>query len=209
MRKFAHQIQRLPVIGDLVSYAVYWFCLVLCYVFAALAYGQRLKFGTSLFLIPKGKAQVVRDGIELLRGRDSEMFSRLTSSQQLVIYYFEGKKFDRTSSHRLFFMHSKFVDMGPEGVACFTVQSLMVAAAAPRVNQHRLDEREEAALKSVSRNMAEWLSKHSFNPVLINAYKKVVERQEQREGAAYITFKPLPLDTPEFLKYNRKHEDGD
>jgi hypothetical protein len=80
-------------------------------------------------------------------------------------------------------MHSNFIEMGPEGVACFTVQSLMIAAAVPRVNQHRLNERENSALKSVSRNMADWLSKHSFHPGLISAYQKIVERQERGAGA--------------------------
>lgn len=183
MRKVAHQIQRLPVIGDSIVCVVYWFSLVWCRVLAALAGGHRLKFGTSVFSIPKGKAQVVRDGVELLRSRDLEMFSRLTSSQRLIIYYFEGRKFDKTSSHRLFFMNSRFVEMGPEGVACFIVQSLMVAAAAPRLNQHRLNDREESALKSVSRNMAEWLSKHRFQAGLIGAYQKVVERQERSMNA--------------------------
>ncbi len=185
MRSVVRPILRLPVIGDLIFFSIYFFnARMLCPLVATLTGGQRLKFGTSVFWIPKEKVQMVRDGVELLRSRDPEMFSRLTSSQQLIIWYFKGQKFSRMSSHRLFFMHSKFVDMGPEGVACFIVQSLMVAAAVRRVNQHRLDDREKSALKSVSRNMTDWLSKHGFQPGLIGAYQKVVERQEQGTHAA-------------------------
>ncbi len=101
----------------MVYYALYLFSIAIwCPVLATLSGGQRLQFGTSVFWIPKQKAQVVRDGIELLQSRDVEIFSRLTSKQHLIIYYFEGSKLNRKSSHRLFFMHSNFIEMGPEGV---------------------------------------------------------------------------------------------
>jgi hypothetical protein len=77
-------------------------------------------------------------------------------------------------------MYDTFVDLGAEGVACFIVQLLMVAAAVGRMNPHRLDERQSAALKSVSQNMVEWLGEHSFQPRFISAYQKVVDRQKQR-----------------------------
>ncbi len=184
MRSVWDKILPLPIIGDLLYYANYAFVLVWGAVAATICGWQRLKFGTSVFWIPKQNAQMIRKGVELLRIRDPEMFSRLTSERRLIIYYFEGSEFFRKSSHRLFFMHARFVEIGPEGVACFIVQSLMMAAAVRRVNQRRLDDQEKAALKPVSRNMVEWLREHSFNPELISAYQKAVDRQEQRGGAA-------------------------
>jgi hypothetical protein len=176
MQNVWHQILRLPIIGDLIYYACYLFCVgILFPAVALISGGKRLKFGTSVFWIPRQNVQVVRDGVELLRTRDPDMFSRLTSKQRLIIYY--SPELSKKSSHRLFLMHKKFIEMGAEGVACFVVQSLMIAAAVRRVNQNRLDGREKAALKSISRNMAEWLSNHSFNPGLISAYQKIVARQ--------------------------------
>jgi hypothetical protein len=203
MQSLWHQVLRIPIIGDLIYYAFY-LCSV-CVLFPAVAIisgGQRLKFGTSVFWIPRQNAQVMRDGVELLRTRDPEMFSRLTSKQRLIIYY--SPELSKKSSHRLFLMHKKFIEMGAEGVACFVAQSLMIAAAVRRINQNRLDERENAALKLISRNMAEWLSKHSFSPWLISPYQKIVERQKQRAAEAYgltprWSQRPLPLELSDDL----------
>jgi len=125
----------------------------------------------------------VRDGVELLRLRDPEMFSRLTIKQPIIIYY--SPQLSTKSNRRLFLMGKKFIEMGAEGVACFVVQSLMVSAAVHRVNQHRLDKGERSALKLISRNMVEWLSKHMFNPGLISSYQQIVDRQKQRAAEAY------------------------
>lgn len=177
MQEVWHQVLRLPVVGDFIYYTGYLLTLVLWGpVLSPLYGGQRLKFGGSVFWMPRQKAQVVCDGVALLRSRDPEMFFRLTSKQRLIIYNFEGPKLQRKSGHRLFFMHSKFVDWGPQGVACFIVQSLMTAAAVQRINRNRLNEQEEASLRSISRNMADWLRLHSFHPGLISALKQFVER---------------------------------
>jgi hypothetical protein len=179
------QILRAPIIGGFIFYAVYLFtAMIWVPVFASLCGGQRLKFGRSVFWIPRQKAQVVRDGLALLRSRDPEMFFWLTRRHRLVIYYFDGPKWHRKSGHRLFFMHSKFVDWGPQGVACFVVQSLMLAAAALQINQSKLVERGTASPKSISRDMAEWLSRHAFHPKLISTYRQLVENQERDAGAA-------------------------
>jgi hypothetical protein len=182
MQKAWSQVLRLPIIGDLIYYAFYlWSVWILFPAAAVISGGQRLKFGSSVFWIPRQNAQVVRDGVELLRTRDPDMFSRLTSKQRLIIYY--SPEISKKPSHRLFLMHKQFIEMGAEGVACFVAQSLMIAAAVRRANQNRLDEQEKAALKLISRNMAEWLSEHSFQPSLVSAYQNVVERQEQRARA--------------------------
>jgi hypothetical protein len=152
-------------------------------VLASLCGGQRLKFGKSVFWIPRQKAQVIRDGVALLQGRDPEMFFWFTKKQRLVIYYFDGPKSHRKSSHRLFYMHSKFVDWGPQGVACFAVQSMMLAAAAPQISQNKSNEWDTALPKSVSRNMAEWLNSHSFHPRLISSYRQLIDKQEREAGA--------------------------
>jgi hypothetical protein len=179
-----HQILRAPIVGDFLVYAVYLFTAVIWVpVLAALCGGKRLKFGRSVFWIPNEKAQVVRDGVALLQGRDPEMFFWLTKRQRLVIYYFDGPRLHRKSSHGLFFMHSKFVDWGPQGVACFAVQSLMLAAAALPMNQKNSDGPGTASPKSVSRNMTEWLNNHSFHPRLISSYRQLVDKQEREAGA--------------------------
>jgi len=180
-----HQMLRAPLIGDFLFYTVSFLTAVIWVpVLASLCGGQRLKFGRSVFWIPRQKAQVVRDGVALLQNRDPEMFYWLTKRQRLVIYYFEGSKLHRKSGHRLFFMHSKFVDWGPQGVACFAVQSLMLAAVALQINPNKSDERETASPKSISRNMAEWLGGHSFHPWLISSYRQLIEKQEREAGAA-------------------------
>jgi hypothetical protein len=175
---------RAPLIGDFLFYVVSFFTTVIWVpVLAALCGSQRLKFGRSVFWIPRQKAQVVRDGVTLLQSRDPEMFFWLTKRQRLVINYFDGPRLHRKSGHRLFFMHSKFVDWGPQGVACFAVQSLMLAANALQTNPNNLDER-GASPKSVSRNMTEWLNGHSFHPRLISSYRQLVEKQEREAGTA-------------------------
>jgi hypothetical protein len=180
-----HQILRAPIIGEFLFYTASLFiALVWVPVLATLCRGQRLKFGRSVFWIPRQKVQVVSDGVALLRSRDPEMFFLLTTGRRLVIYYFDGPKLHRKSGHRLFFMHSKFVDWGPQGVACFVVQSLMLAPAMLPINQNRLVERGTASPKSISRNMAEWLSSHSFHPRLISSYRQLVEKQEREADAA-------------------------
>jgi hypothetical protein len=176
---------RAPLIGDFLFYSVSFVIAVIWVpVLALLCGGQRLKFGRSVFWIPRQRAEVVRDGVALLQSRDPEMFYWLTKRQRLVIYYFEGSKLHRKSSHRLFYMHSRFVDWGPQGVACFAVQSLMLAAATLQTNQNNLDERRTASPKSISRNMSEWLNNHSFHPQLISSYRQLVEKQEREAGAA-------------------------
>src|SRR3974390_782455 len=173
-----HQILRAPVIGDFLIYTVSLFTAVIWVpVLASLCGGQRLKFGRSVFWIPRQKAQVVRDGVALLRSRDPEMFFCLTNRQRLVIYSIEGPNSRLKPSHRLFLMHSKFVDWGPQGVACFAAQSVMLAAAEPHMNPNNLEGRGTASPKSISRNMAEWLNGHSFHPWLISSYRQLVEKQ--------------------------------
>jgi hypothetical protein len=173
-------IWELPIVGDLL-YRIFWvtgWCLM-CPISAILGGCQRLKFGTSVVWVTRQKSQVVQDGVELLQKRDPEMFSRFMGKQRLIIYYIPNRGTDRKANYRAFLMYDTFVNLGAEGVACFIVQSLMVSAAVGRVNPHRMDEQQNAALKSVSRNMMEWLSKNSFDAGLINAYQKVVERQAQ------------------------------
>jgi hypothetical protein len=194
MQRFWYQILRFPVIGDLIVYAIYLFGFRIFFPAVALISGwKRLKFGTSVFWVPRENAQVVRNGVKLLRICDPEMFSRLTIKQRLIIYY--SPELSKKSNHRLFLMGKKFVEMGAEGVACFVVQSLMIAAVVRRVNQNRPDVQERAALKLISRNMAEWLSQHMFDPGLIRAYQKVVERQKQRAAEAY-GLTPRPSEQP-------------
>ena len=186
MQRLLNQIAQVPIVGDLFYYAYYvaaWF--IISPAVAILGGLERLRFGSSVFWIPKQQAQTVREGVELLRGRDPEMFSRLTNKQRLIVYYIPPEaRGDRKSDRRVFLMHSRFIEWGPEGVACFIAQSLMLAAAVHHYNQCRLSEQESAALKSVSRNMAEWLTKHSFNPGLISPYQKIVKDQEERARAA-------------------------
>lgn len=145
---------------------------------------RRLKFGTSVIWVTRQKEQAVHDGVKLLQSRDQGMFSQFTTKQRLIIFYIPIRDTDRTADHRAFLMYDTFVNLGAEGVACFIVQSLMVAAAVGRMNPHKMDEQQKMAFKSVSRNMVEWLSNHSFQPGLISAYQKVVERQKQRAAVA-------------------------
>jgi hypothetical protein len=179
MRRLLIQIYQLPIIGDLLCYAVFVLFFLIIGPVVWLSGGQRLRFGTSVIWIPKKEAQIIIEGVELLRSRDPEMFIRLTTKQRLIIYYTQDASVIKKASSRVFALHSKFVELGPECVACIIAQSLMLAAAAPHINQCRLNDQERAALKSVSRNMVEWLSKHSFHPGLISPYQKIVERQEQ------------------------------
>jgi hypothetical protein len=185
MSRILIAIYRVPIIGDLLCYTVFvLFFLIIGPLVTWVSGGQRLRFGTSVFWMPKQKAQVIRDGVELLRSRDPEMFSRLTSKQRLIIYYTEDSSVSKKADSRVFGMHKRFIELGPEAVACFIAQSLMLAAATPRLNQCRRSAQECAALKSVSRNMADWLSKHSFNSGLIIPYQRIVEKQEQGIDAA-------------------------
>lgn len=182
-RNFSAPIFRTPVIGDFLYFVFYFIAWFIISPLAAILSGcQKLKYGSSVFWMPKQKVQIVTEGVELLRNRDPEMFSRLTSKQRLIIFYAPPQApLDRKSNHRVFLMHDKFIQFGPEGVACFIVQSLTIAAAVHRVNQHKLDAQERVALKAVSRNMVDWLTKHSFHQNLIDAYQKVVERQKQAQ----------------------------
>jgi hypothetical protein len=181
MSRLWKSIWKLPVVGDLFYYVFFvigWYFI--CPAAAKISGCQRLKFGTSIFWIPKQKVQAIRDGVELLRSHDSEMYFRLTTKQHLVIYYSPPyAKGNRKTNHRFFLIPDKFIEIGPEGVACLIAESLMLAVSVHRINQYRLDSQERAAVKLVSRNMMEWLSKHSFHPNLISAYQKVVNRQAQ------------------------------
>jgi hypothetical protein len=178
-------IWKLPIVGDLL-YHLFWVTgwYFMCPISAILGGCKRLKFGTSVVWVTKQKAEAVFDGVKLLQSRDPEMFSRFMVKQRLIIYYIPTRGTDRKANHRAFLMYDTFTNLGAEGVACFIVQSLMVAAAVGRINPHRMDEQQNAALKSVSRNMMEWLSEHSFQPGLISAYQKVVDRQMQRAAVA-------------------------
>jgi hypothetical protein len=77
-----NSIWKLPVVGDLL-YRLFWVTdwYFMCPVAATLGGCQRLRFGTSIVWVTRQKAQVVRDGVELLRSCDAEMFSRFMTEQ--------------------------------------------------------------------------------------------------------------------------------
>ncbi len=180
MSRILTKIYQLPIIGNLICYTAYICLRLVIPPMALLSGGIRLNCGTSVFWIPRNKKQTILDGIELLRTKDQEMFSRLTSKQRLIIYYGHNKNVTNAGG-RVFGMHRRYIEMGSEGIACFIVQSIITSAAAPSINQCKLNDHERASLKIAGRRVLEWMQQHSFHPELIKVYQKVVEKWEQQE----------------------------
>src|ERR1700722_17700940 len=112
MSRILIKIYKLPFIGNLLCYVGYAFVRLIIPPVAWLSGGIQLKCGTSVFWIPANKKQAVLDGVELLRTRDSEMFSRLTTKQRLIIYYSQSKKSPNNGT-RLYGLHDRYIEMGP------------------------------------------------------------------------------------------------
>jgi hypothetical protein len=172
-------IYRLPFIGDLPCYAGFIFLKLSSPLSFWLAGFKRFAFGTSTIWVPKGKIKAVMDGVECLRSRDAEMFLRFTKKQKLLIYYSKNVKVDNLCGF-LFGLHERYVTLGSEAVASYIVQALMLSDASPSANQHRLNDRQRAALKAAPRLTLEWMEKQSFDPRLIKSWLGAVERWEQR-----------------------------
>ncbi|HEX3857020.1 MAG TPA: hypothetical protein VHY30_06975 [Verrucomicrobiae bacterium] len=139
---------------------------------------KRVKCGTSSIWVSKNKKQVILNGIECLRSRDAEMFLRFTK-KGLFIYY--SHQLNTRDAWRNFGLQERHIELGAEGVASFIVQKLFISDARPSINRSKLDDRELAALKMAPRKAMEWMQEHSFDPRLINSYRKVVEKWEQDE----------------------------
>lgn len=179
-QKVLFNIYGLPILGDLLCYLGYVLLGWTRPPVLWLAGHRRVRCGTSTVWVPESKRQVILDGIEWLRGHDAEMFMRFTKKQRLVIYYSRNWS-DTNSLGHVFGLHDRYIALGAEGVAFFIVQSVLLSAAAPSLNQCRLSDSERNALKVAPRKAMEWMEQHSFHPKLINAYSKMAENWEQSE----------------------------
>jgi hypothetical protein len=180
MSGLLNQIYQVPFFGDSLCYVSYAITRLIIPLAAWLSGGQRVKCGTSIFWIPRSAKKGVLDGVELLHTKDPEMFLRLTTQQRLIIVYTHNTSSPNNGT-RIYGLHKRFIEMGPEGIACFLVQSIFFYEASPSVNQCRLNDRELAAIKVAPRKTLEWMSQHSFHPGLINTYRRVAEKWEQSE----------------------------
>jgi len=180
MSRLLFRIYKLPLVGDLLCYIGSVFLRLIIPPVAWLSGGQGLRFGTSVIWIPRNKEQAILDGIECLRSHDSEMFSRLTKKQRLIIAYASNMK-TASNGGRIYCLQERYIELGPEGIAAFIVASLLFSEASPSENQCRLNDRELAAVKAVPSKVLEWMCQHSFHPGLINSYRKVVTKWEESE----------------------------
>jgi hypothetical protein len=203
-----HRIYTVPVLGDLLYFCVYAvMMLIFTPLYLRLLGCTTIRFGASIFLVPKNAAPAIRDSIGLLRNRDAEMYFRLTEGQHLTFYYTDDEKMDKRSSHRVFLLPVKVIEQGQEAIACFVVQSLMIAAAAPRLNQYRLNQQELAGLRLLSPNMVAWLTKHSFNRSLIDSYQKIVDKQKQTGATTVHPQASPPITDSQTGGAGEKHQD--
>jgi hypothetical protein len=169
-------VLKLPILGNVLLYCVYPFAKFILPVMARISGWRRLKFGTSIVLTPQDQEQPIRDGIECLRRCDPEMFSRF-SKQRFNIAYSNGKG-SANNGGVFFSLHERYIKLGPEGVAVFIVQCIMLAEASPSFNRYKSKANELPALKIALRKVLEWMQQRSFHPGLIDSYSKVVEKWE-------------------------------
>lgn len=174
-----NRINRIPIIGDLSCYIGYFFLNLLMPLALWLSGYKRISCGTSNIWTTKNKKQAILDGIECLRNLDTEMFLRFTKKQRLFIYYSQNRGTTNLFGH-FFGLHERYIKLGVQGVACFIAQSLSLSDAASSINQCRLNDLENAALKAAPRKTMEWMQQRSFDPRLINSYTKVVDRWERQ-----------------------------
>lgn len=174
------QLYRLPLIGDALCFLVYGFAILTIPFIAWLSGCQRVKCGSLVFWIPRSARKSVLEAVELLREKDPEMFLRLMAQRRLTFVYTHQMNAPN-SGGRLCGLHKRFIDIGPEGIVCFLLQSLFCREASPAVNQCRLSESKLAAKKAAPRKVLGWMLQHSFDPSLINSYRRVTEKWEQSE----------------------------
>jgi hypothetical protein len=139
----------------------------------------RLSCGTSVFWIPRDKKQAILDGIECLRMRDAELFSKLSEGAQLIFCY-AGSTKTANNGTRLYGIHDRYIQIGPEGIALFVVQSLFCYEASPSFNQCRRTESQAAAVRAAPWKTLDWMCKHSFNQGLIDSYRGAIGKAEER-----------------------------
>jgi hypothetical protein len=174
-----YRIHRSRIIGNLIAYIGYAWTRLYMPLAVRLAGFRQIPLGTSVIWTAKNKKQTILDGIECLRSHDPEMFLRLTTKAKLFIYYSGNYNITNLFGY-LFGLREGYIKQGPEGVAYFIVQSLIVSDAHPSINQHRKNDLTYNRLRTVPRKTMEWMQQHSVDPEIINSYVKVVEHWEQR-----------------------------
>jgi hypothetical protein len=180
MRRILMAIYQVPILGDGLCFVGYAVTLAMIPITYRLSRGTRTPCGTSVFWMPRGKERPILAGIECLRDRDADLFSKLSGEARLIFVYAGNTKTPNNGT-RLYCIHERFIEMGPEGVALFLAQSLFFHEASPSWNQCRLSESQEAAVRAAPRRALVWMSQHSFYPGLVDSYREVVENWEQSE----------------------------
>jgi hypothetical protein len=168
------EIQKTPIIGDLISSIGYIFVRYTTPPVLWLSGYQSVAIGTSVVWITKNKKKAILDGIEFLRICDPEIYLRITQRQHFFVFYSHNMMVTNAFG-RICGLHKQYIKLGVEGIAVFFVQSLFLLEASPSINQLKYSEPSQAALRKV----LEWMGQHSFRPGLINAYSKVVDKWEQ------------------------------
>lgn len=169
------EIFKVPIIGDLIAFLIYIDLRLTIPLSCLLAGFVRLKYGTSVIWTPRNKKNAITNGLELLQACDPEMYLRLTSKERLIVVYSWKWKMANACG-RFSGLNERYIELGDQGVATFFVQSLSLAEACPSINQFKNTPDKHMAL----RKTLDWICAQSFRPGLIDSYRKVVEKWEQK-----------------------------
>ena len=183
MHEFFAKVANLPYIGSVVAYTIlipiYVFYVIFMPIIFRLGGLHRLKFGTLTMWMPQNKKTIITEALELLHSQDQEIFLTLTKEHHLLIFFaWNTKETAKNSFGYAFGMNEVYFKWGTQGVVLFLVQSLAISKSCPTFYQYK-----NKPERHLRRNVLEWPVAHSFQPKLIDAYRKVVEKWEQNNEA--------------------------
>lgn len=167
---------KIPIIGDMVMFPFYICFRIFLPIGLYLSGCRRMKYGTLILWIPKEKKQDILDGLELLEKCDPDVFLRLTGKRHLFIYYGRNVKGPTNAHGYISGLNERYIKLGVQGIATFFVQCLFLSEASPSINQAKPNIRRHEAMRKVMN----WMTEHLFHPGLINSYKVVVEKWEEK-----------------------------
>lgn len=166
-------IYRLPVIGTLWYYFVYSGLRASLGLVMRLQRFRRVESGRCTFWAPEERLQTVFKALDFLQLHDKQMFQCLVE-QRRFLYYSDGP-WQRVI--RLYPIHKRFFEWGPEALAAFFVQCILWSEANPGGNPYRLAERGAANVRAVPKRVIEWMNRQPIPAAFVETY------QAGQEGA--------------------------
>jgi hypothetical protein len=177
------RILAIPVIGDLICNVLYGFLKVIVPMISWLSGGDHLKIGASTIWFPKKKKEAVLKGVEFLKKHDEQLYLRLTSTSRPLLFSYSHNEITANNGGVLYGLHERYMDWGPDGIATFLVQSLLMFEASPSLNQVRITESKLERIRNVPNEVLQWMCSHSIRADLIDAYRGGVVAEHSKNYA--------------------------